>query len=160
MGFLDTFKPGHSDLATALQWTYNNLFQILMKLKCIWKGILTPLFCYKEMSLNHEAWKCFKPTKKSWWLSLSFDWFTCWNQYVITEPFHYQPPFFNKSMKNLKYFLIDVSFLNPRGMIFCHSLIPRFLEEWDSPRICHPYYIDSESIKPLYVSPSGLKREW
>ena len=74
------------------------------------------------------AWKCFKPTKKSWWLSLSFDWFTCWNQYVITEPFHYQPPFFNKSMKNLEYYLIDVSFLNPRGMIFCHSLIPRFLD--------------------------------
>ena len=44
-----------SKKATALQCTYNNLFQILMKLKCILKGILTRFFCYKEMSLNHES---------------------------------------------------------------------------------------------------------
>ena len=34
---------------------------------------------------------------------------------------------------------IDFAFLDPRGMEFCLSLIPRFLEEWNSPRNWHPY---------------------
>ena len=33
---------------------------------------------------------------------------------------------------------IDFTFLDPRRMEFCNSLIPRFLEEWNSPRNWHP----------------------
>ena len=33
---------------------------------------------------------------------------------------------------------IDFIFLDPRGMQFCYSSTPRFLEEWNSPRNCHP----------------------
>ena len=98
------------------------------------------------------SWKCFKPTKKSWWLSSSFDWFTCRNKSICNHATFSLPTTFNKSMKNLECYLIDFSFLDPRGMIFCHSLIPRFLEEWDSPRICHPYYRQWVYKAPLCIT--------
>ena len=36
---------------------------------------------------------------------------------------------------------IDFVFLDPRGMLNCHSSIPRFPEEWNSPRNCHSYFL-------------------
>ena len=36
---------------------------------------------------------------------------------------------------------MDSAFLDPRGMVNCYSSIPRFLEEWNSPRNCHSYSV-------------------
>ena len=115
-----------------------------MKLKCSFKGILTPLFSYKEMSLNHESVS--NPPKKvddyrhAILHCSSFDWFTRRNKLICNHATFSLPSAFNKSMKN------------PRGMIFCHSLIPRFLEKWDSPRICHPFYRQWVYTAPLCIT--------